>query len=276
MKPVLLLPLMLVVFMVHWALTVQLFGHGDLHEQIDGISHQIEKDPKNAVLYHKRGELYRAHDDFEKALSDYSKAENLDPKLDVVFLSRGRTLFEAKQFEAANTALDIFLSRNSDHAEAHWLRARTLSKIGKWQAADDDFQRAIKLTAEPAPDHFIERSKNLQMNNQHEKALDVLEQGIKHLGPVIITLQLEALDQELFLKRYTAALVRLDQLLEYADRKESYLMRKAEIFETMGDHQKAQQLCHEVLRTIEGLPEQQRKHKAIVKLEAHARARLSN
>ena len=157
-----------------------------------------------------------------------------------------------------------------------WLRARTLAEIGKWQAADNDFQRAIKLTNEPMPDHFLERSKNLQLNKQGEKALEVLEEGIKCLGPAIITLQMEALDQEILLGRYPAALARLDHLLERAARKETYLIRKAEIFKKMEDPKKAQYFYGEALRAIEALPDQQRKHKATIKLENEVRAHLNH
>src|SRR5688572_938549 len=87
-----------------------LLAHGDLHDQITQITKQLEGEPKNALLYHKRGELHRAHGDFSKALADYATAEKLDPKLDVLFLSRGRALSESEDFAASLKALDHFLT----------------------------------------------------------------------------------------------------------------------------------------------------------------------
>src|SRR5262245_20147748 len=71
------------------------YGHGDLQEQIAEVTIQLSKDPKNAILFHKRGELYRANGQFEEALEDYAAAEHLDTNLPVIHLSRGRTLLEA-------------------------------------------------------------------------------------------------------------------------------------------------------------------------------------
>src|SRR5262245_7785095 len=70
-------------------------AHGDLHEQIAAATSQIEKNPKNAELYLKRGELHRAHEDWDAALADYERAAILNPKLIVVDLARGKVLLAA-------------------------------------------------------------------------------------------------------------------------------------------------------------------------------------
>ena len=69
-------------------------AHGDLHEQIEEVSAAIAQAP-SAALFLKRGELHRAHRDFEPALADYDDAELLEPEMEALFFARGRALFEA-------------------------------------------------------------------------------------------------------------------------------------------------------------------------------------
>src|SRR5262245_38378375 len=85
-------------------------AHGDLHEQINAVTKQIDADPSNAVLYHKRGELERAHGDYTAAFADYDRAEKLDPELDVVQFSRGRSLLESNRADEAVISLSKFLA----------------------------------------------------------------------------------------------------------------------------------------------------------------------
>src|SRR5262245_13784141 len=88
------------------ALPITVTAHGDLHEQIAIASKLIQKDAKNAELYLKRGELHRAHGDWDAALADYERAAELDPKLLVVDLARGKALLAADWPLSAKVALD--------------------------------------------------------------------------------------------------------------------------------------------------------------------------
>src|SRR2546426_2682773 len=73
----------------------ELFAHGDLHEQIAITTKLIQREPHNAALYLKRGELHRAHGEWDAAMADYERAAELDPKLEVVDLARGKALLAA-------------------------------------------------------------------------------------------------------------------------------------------------------------------------------------
>ena len=91
-------------------------AHGDLHEQIVAVTRLLEREPRSAALFHKRGELERAHRDYAAAFQDYDRALELDPALDVVHLSRGRALLETGPWPGTTVATDML--RNSAMAQS--------------------------------------------------------------------------------------------------------------------------------------------------------------
>jgi predicted Zn-dependent protease len=248
-----------------WVLALSLISssalaHGDLHEQIRLVTEQLHKEPKNAALYHKRGEMHRAHAEYRAAFADYTRAEQLDPKLDVVLLSRGRAQLETHRCVDARKTLTRFLERQPGHAVALLMRARAAAELRKhpgFEQADADFRAAIAATAELTPDLFLERSENLHAASRAAEALDVLNEGLLKL-PGVITLQLAALNLELRLQRFAAALTRIDDLIAEAPRKEALLARKAEILEQAGRTAEAQHTREQALQAIDALPASKR------------------
>ena len=82
------------------AVVVQKFPHGTksrsgVDERIEHASREILKDPKNAALHLKRGELYRRHREWARALSDYERVRALDPELVIVELCVGHLYLDA-------------------------------------------------------------------------------------------------------------------------------------------------------------------------------------
>src|SRR6266550_708067 len=76
-------------------LPVSALAHGDLHLQIEEVTKRITLEPKNAELYLKRGELHRAHQDWDAAQADYDFAFALSPKLEVIDLAKGKMFLDA-------------------------------------------------------------------------------------------------------------------------------------------------------------------------------------
>lgn len=203
-------------------------AHDDVHAQIEQLTEIMKKKPDDAMLWHKRGELYRAQHEYAHALSDFAQAEMIDPGLEVVYLSRGRVFFESARYPDAYRALTSFLQMAPGHAEALLLRARTRIHLGQRNAADLDFAGALEHSATPTAELFVERAQNLAQGGKASPALAVLEEGISKLGP-LATLEEAALAIEQRTKRYDAALRRIDAMLARSAHKEPLLARKAQI-----------------------------------------------
>jgi tetratricopeptide (TPR) repeat protein len=250
-------------------------AHEGLHEQIEAVSRQIARDPTNAALLLKRGELHRLHRDWARALADYDRAARLAPGLSEVEFARGRMLFEAGRYREARAVLDRFLAREPDQVSALLARARTLAALGDALGAAGDYTEALARMTPPEPDVYVERARTLaSLGGRHaESALAGLDEGIARLGP-LVTLELCAVDVELGLGRYDAALGRIDRAAAGSARKETWLARRGEILERAGRPAEARAAYAEALDAIRLLPPY-RRTRAVVALEAHVRDRIA-
>jgi len=254
-------------------LATTLIGHGDIQEQIVAVTRQLQQDPSNAVLYLKRGELYRAVREWERALSDYDRAAQLRPDLPAVDLARGRTLLAAGRPEPALGALDRFLTRQPGHVEGLLARARALARLGRHAAAEADFTRAIERIAEPRPEPYLERAQVQVAQGRTEDAIGGLDEGIRRLGPVV-TLELAAIDLDLEKERYDSALARLARITAQAPRKDAWLARRGDILTRAGRAQEARAAYAEALSAVESLPPYRRQDPATAKIEKRLREAL--
>jgi tetratricopeptide (TPR) repeat protein len=249
-------------------------AHGDLDVQIRLVSEQISKAPSAALLL-KRANLHHQHEDYPQALSDYDRAEQLDPTMSAIAFARGRTLFESGQLALARTALNVFLTEAPTHPEALLLRARVLSGLQENAAAIRDFNRHFELAADPLPESYLERTAALVATGDKSGGLAGLDEGIRRLGN-LITLQSAAIALELQLGRPEAALARVDRIIASLDRKETWLARRGEILDTAGRQDEAQSDYRSALSAIERLPAHHRDAKPMRELQNQLRLKLGS
>jgi predicted Zn-dependent protease len=247
-------------------------AHGDLHVQIEAVSRQIEKDPGNAGLYLKRGELFRVHRELDSALADYARAEDRDPALSLVDLCRGRAYLEGERPREARPFLDRYLKTRHDDPEGLLVRARTLARLGLIKDSETDFARLIALSAGARPEVYVERAQALSGGGKEdlERALGGLDEGISRLGP-LVTLELCGIALDLKLARFDEALERVERVARQSSRKETWLVKKAEILKAAGRGAEARNACDAALREIEALPARLRGARAMRDLEGRIR-----
>src|SRR6185295_3771885 len=115
-----------------------------------------------AMLFFRRGELHRMHEDWAAARQDLERAAALDPDLAAVDLALGRLWNQSGDAGRAKASLDRFLARRPEHGEALMERARARVRLGEPAAAVDDFTRGLARLEEPRPENYIERSEVLR------------------------------------------------------------------------------------------------------------------
>ncbi len=228
-------------------------AHGDTHEQIDAVSKEIAAQPNRLELWLKRAELHRVHGEFGLALADCQTAEKLEPNGATVQYFRGKTLFDAGLYPEAVAALDRFLAVERESSKAFLIRARVFAKLRNFERAAADFSDGIRFAAAPEPDYFTERAQAWDAAGKTEAALSGLDEGIARFGPVV-SLQTPAIDLELKLGRYEAALKRVDSLSAQSSRKESWLLQRAKILERAGRSEEARVAYANAAVAIERLP----------------------
>lgn len=252
-------------------------AHGDLHEQIEQVTKQIAKDPQNAELYLKRGELHRAHQEWDDAQADYDRALALDPGLFVIDYTRGRMFLEAGWPRSAKVSLDRFLRRQTNHVEALTARARASMKLEQHLDAARDYTAAIRHAATGRPELYIERAQALAAEGaaHFEEALGGLDEGMQKMG-TLVTLQLYAIDVELKRKHFDAALERLEKIAAQSPRKETWLARRGEILQQAGRGEEARKAFERALQAIGALPPARRNVPAMAELEKRIKTALED
>lgn len=248
-------------------------GHNGLTEQIVAITAQIASNPANPGLLVRRAELYRFARQWQQALDDLDRATHLDPAIATVDLARAHVLLESGNHRAAVDAATRFLTRQPRHADARIVRGRARAQLGLAREAAVDFTQALDLR--PAPDLYIERAHAVLSTDPSDivGALRGLDEGLARLGP-IVTLELEAIELELRLKRHDAALSRLERVSATAARKESWLARRGAILEQAGRIEEARAAYRAALTAAMNLPESTRRTRASSTLTQRLRADL--
>jgi tetratricopeptide (TPR) repeat protein len=265
--------------LLSWALAssfaaANAFAHGDVHDRIVALTKQIADTPTNASLYFQRADLYRTDGDWTNALIDLNHVARLDRSIKRVDYMRGLVQHEANQPQAALAPLDRYLADKPPDAEAYTVRARVLAKLGRHSVAVDDYTTAIKTSSTANPELFIERSASLRAMGKIEEGIRGLDEGIRKLGP-LVTLELPAVDLELALKHYDAALARIDAVTARLQRKETWLVRRAEILHSAGREDEARKNYYAALEAINRLPPAHRGTRMMLELEARIRTALA-
>ncbi len=252
-------------------------AHAELILQIDLVTAEIAKDPGNAELYLKRGQLRREHVEFDLAFADFAKAESLSPGLAQLDLARGRLFLDWGWPLSARASLDRFIARVPGHEDALVLRARVLQRLECRRAAVNDYDTVLRNSKEPGPDLFIERSQLLMtMGDEHwTEALRGLDDGIARLGQ-LVTLQLFAIDSELKLQRFDKALERVDQITERSPRKETWLARRGEILVQAGRRAEARVAYEGALAALNRLPPARRNVPAMIELTSRIQKQIES
>ena len=252
-------------------------AHGDVHLQIEEVSKRIEKEPRNSELYLKRGELYRAHQDWDLAYADYERAFSFNPAMAVVDLVRGKLFLEANWPLSCVVVLDRFLAAHTNHVDGLVTRARALAKLSRRLEAVQDYTHAINAAAQPQPEMFIERAQACTNEGgvYLEQALKGLDEGMQKLGPLVV-LQLCAIEVEVNQKHFDAALQRLDKAAAQSPRKETWLERRGDILQQAGRSKEAADAYQAALQALGTLPPARRQVPAIMELEKRLRRNLES
>ncbi len=240
------------------------FGHGDMQEQIASVTMQIQASPGCADLYLKRADLHFHHDDRNAAAVDYDLAEKLNPLLNAVHLGRGKLFLAERRCDEARAEIDKFLSENPAQVDALVIRGRIEIARGRPLPAAADFAKAIECSQHPDPDHYVEWARALALagDTHLDEAIHALDKGSTTLGD-LPSLGLYALELEVRLKRFDAALARIGRLSAGSARQEAWLERSGDIQILAGRPARAGEFFRRAREAIAGLPQNVRATKAV-------------
>ena len=250
-------------------------GHGDDLALIDALSEQLRKAPE-ADLFIRRGELFRHHQQWEKADADYAAAAKLDPALTLIDFFRARAQLEAGAADKALPLVDRYLVTAPDEPEGRFLRGDILAALGRHDAGAQEYTEGIQRAPSPRPEHYLRRARFLAAVPAPDAArvIAALDEGIRRLGPVIALIDY-AISLELERRNFDGALERIGQAMAHAPRRERWLARQGEVLANCGRTAEATSAYRSALAAIEDLPERYRDTVPMEKLTTDVRAAIA-
>lgn len=109
-----------------------------------------------AATYINRGILYVALEDYQAAIDDYAKAEELHPEFGALHVNRGNLYFMGQAYDSAIREYNIALQMGvRQQSVAHLNRGMAYEKLGRLREAMADYQQALEL----APEWLLVRDK---------------------------------------------------------------------------------------------------------------------
>jgi len=232
-------------------------AHQDLAALISKLTAQIGTNHNDLEALLQRADLYRLHTNWAEARNDYAAAQKLFPNSIPLLLGLAQLHVDMGQDSAARSSFDAVLSREPTNCPALFGRAQVLGRLVERKAAIADYTRGLALTPIARADQFLERAALQNAEYGPDAAIKGLDEGLARLG-WMVTLQTAAIDLELKRHRPHEALARLATIITRANRKETWLVRKAEIHLAADETKEARAVLSETLQAIDSLPPRMR------------------
>lgn len=232
-------------------------GHGAIDERIAELTADLALAPGDVTLRFQLAEAHCQHEDWQAALRELARVEELAPGRFPIDLLRGRTELGARRAGEAKAALDRFLAAHPRNPQALVFRARALELLGKPDACLADFRAALAASTHPEPDLFQEAAEALAFRGHRGEAVRVLAAGIAKLGPVP-SLVLEAMSLEIGTGQFDAALSRVDAMQKSAPRPEPWMAKRASVLEQAGRRAEARAAWEALIVHLAALPNLER------------------
>jgi Flp pilus assembly protein TadD len=123
---------------------------GDYNRAIDEYSRAIELEPKQAGYYNLRGVSYSARNDHDQAIADYSAAIKLEPGNAVMHCNRGVSYYRKRDYGRARADIGRGIDLDPNNAFCVNGLGNVYLDNGEYDRAIAEYTRAIALDSKKA------------------------------------------------------------------------------------------------------------------------------
>jgi tetratricopeptide (TPR) repeat protein len=221
-------------------------AHVGLDEVGRTLDAEIARHPHDAEPHLHRARAHLAAHEWDAALAqlDHATADGADRV--VVGTLRGEAYLGSGRPRRARREFDRVLARRSDAWGTLFLRGRAWIALG-------NPARAVARLESPQPEQVLARRDALLALGRRADAVTALDEGMARIGPVA-TLALAAVELEVDLRRYDAALVRLQRLCAANPPNPAWLARRGDILARAGRPAEAREAWGDAVALIENRP----------------------
>jgi len=246
------------------------FGHGDFHDRLIALRAALAARPDDAGLHFDLAWVFCEHGEWQPALDEIQRVEQLAPESFPTDLVRGCALRAAERPAEACAALDRHLAAHPGDVRALIERARARDALGRGDDALTDYRALSAAVPDANPDLVLEIAEALERHGSADEAVRVIDTSTQRIGP-FPGLLMFALEIDLSHGRTDAALQRVDALQALAPRPEPWMARRAEILAQAGRVGAARAAWEALLTHLAALPNLERGAPVMQTLAARAR-----
>ncbi|QDO94551.1 hypothetical protein FNB79_11435 [Formosa sediminum] len=205
------------------------FPHGDLSVRIAQKSAEIQKHPNNPNLYFERGLLYQQHVEYEKALDDYVKSEELGNTTNELVYRMAELNYLTHNYKAALSKIKVYLITDPIAVKAKKLEAQIYYKLKRYQDASQAYANVMNTMLDIRPEDVLEYCEIILAQNpeHYNKAIQIIDTGLIQLGENTLSLQLKKLDYLMSSNQHEQTIKQFDYFIQQYRRKEFWYYKKA-------------------------------------------------
>lgn len=206
----------------------------DPERQLADLSARIQEKPDDASRWLARGVFEDTIGDTKAALADLSTTLRLDPRCHDAVLAIAAIEHRRGNHVEALLGTRRAASLGASGAAIDRLRGRILMALHRPDEAAAAFAAAMRTTARPLPEHFLEHAAALALAEpEAEVPLVVLEHGIARLGPVVALID-AAVAIDVRHREFGRALLRIDALRPHLRSLAPLHERRARVLDAAG------------------------------------------
>jgi len=115
-----------------------------------GNTHRTEAESRDAEAYNNRGNVLADEGQYDKAISEYTKALKIKPTYFGVYYNRGYTYVIKGKYDDAIRDFNKALELNPKYAKAYHIRGIAYASKGQYSEAITDYTKALEISPQDA------------------------------------------------------------------------------------------------------------------------------
>ncbi len=151
---------------------------GNYQKAITDYNTAIEMNPNDALYYYNRGDTHLKFDNYQLAIKDFDKAIEMASKAKF-YTMRGFAYFKLSNYQQAITDYDKAIQIEPANTAAYLFRAEAYLGLGNYQQAIRDYDKAITEAKTVNPQAYIGRGQAYFMLGNRRQAIKDLNKAIE-------------------------------------------------------------------------------------------------
>ena len=117
----------------------------ELDKALADFNKAIEINPRYYEVYHNRGIVYETKGEYDSAIKEYNKSLAINPKYVKAYDNRGRSSYGLGKLDEAISDYNIAIGLNPEFVDSYNNRGNVYEKKGQLDKAFADFNKAVEL-----------------------------------------------------------------------------------------------------------------------------------